>query len=87
MSDADDVRPVRPNGLEVRGRRHARGWSPRDLIDAIGAASHRATGVPETITPSVLAGVEEQNEAIPFATLRLIAGGLDCNPIDLLLDA
>ncbi len=83
MSDPAEARPVRPNGLEVRGRRHQLGWSPRDLIRAIGEAQRRATGLPETITPHLLRGVEEQNEVIPYATLCLIAAGLDCNPIDL----
>ena len=53
MAD-DDARPVRPNGLEVRARRHAHGWSPGDLIEAIARAHERATGLRNTITPHVL---------------------------------
>lgn len=83
VSDPTETRPVRPNGLEVRGRRHLRGWSPRDLIHAIGEAQRRATGLRETITPHLLRSVEEQNVVVPYATLCLIAAGLDCNPVDL----
>jgi hypothetical protein len=85
-TDSDDGRIVRPDGLAVRGRRHARGWSPRDLVEAIAAAHERATGLRETIPPTVLAAVEESGAGIPFATLRLIAGGLDCNPVELLAE-
>lgn len=83
-SDADDRRLVLPDGLEIRGRRHARGWSPRDLIEAIAAARERETGVRETIRPTLLSAVEERAARVPFETLRLIADGLDCNPVDLL---
>jgi len=83
-ADADDARIVQPDGLAVRGRRHARGWSPRDLIEAIAAARERATGVRETIRPTVLAAVEERAARVPYATLCLIADGLDCNPVELL---
>jgi hypothetical protein len=83
-ADADDGRIVRPDGLAVRGRRHALGWSPRDLVEAIAEAHERATGVRETVPPTVLSAIEERGVGIPFATLRLIAGGLDCNPVELL---
>ena len=83
---ADDARKVRPDGLAIRGRRHELGWSARQLIGAIARAQEVATGVPRTITPNLLAGVEDHNERIPFATLRLIADGLDCNPVELLLE-
>lgn len=79
-----DGGPVRPDGLAIRGRRHARGWSLRDLAEAIGDATERERGLRESLTPSVLRAVEEQGARIPFATLRLIAAGLDCNPVDLL---
>jgi hypothetical protein len=82
----DDARPVRPDGLAVRGRRHARGWSPRDLLDAIADAHERATGLRETITPAMLAGVEERGVRVPYGVLRLIAAGLDCNPVELVAD-
>jgi hypothetical protein len=82
--DPDDGRIVQPDGLAIRGRRHARGWSPRDLVEAIARAHERATGVRETIRPTLLAAVEERDAGIPYATLRLIADGLDCNPVELL---
>ena len=85
MYDDYDTRPVRPNGLEVRRRRHERGWSPRDVVDAVRDASLRASGIRESITPNLLSGIEEHNEAIPYETLCLLAGGLGCDPVDILL--
>ncbi len=82
----EDQRLVRPDGLAIRGLRHERGWSPRDLAAAITAAEYRATGRPVTIAPRVLLSVEERNAAVPYATLCLIAAGLDCNPIEILRD-
>jgi len=82
--DAEDGRIVHPDGLAIRGHRHARGWSPRDLVEAIAVAHERATGVRETIRPTLLSAVEERGARIPYATLRLIAGGLDCNPVELI---
>jgi hypothetical protein len=81
----DDARLVRPDGLAIRGRRHARGWSPRDLVEAIGEAQRAATGLRESVTPAVLRSVEERDARVPYATVRLIAAGLDCNPVELLL--
>jgi DNA-binding Xre family transcriptional regulator len=80
----DDQRLVRPDGLSVRRRRHDLSYSSRDLVAAIGAANQRATGLRNSITPSLLQGIEERQERIPFATLRLIAAGLDCDPADIL---
>jgi hypothetical protein len=80
----EDARRVRPNGLAVRGLRHQRGWSPRALIEAIEAASRAATGIPESITPNLLEGIEERDEIIPYGTLCLVAAGLDCDPVDIL---
>jgi hypothetical protein len=80
----EDARRVRPKGLAVRGRRHRRGWSPRALIEAIEAASRVATGIPETITPNLLEGIEDRDEIIPYRTLCLVAAGFDCDPVDLL---
>ena len=80
----EDARRVRPNGLAIRRRRHDRAWSSRQLIAAIGEASFTSTGIRESITPHVLSSVEERNEAISYATLCLIAGGLSCDPVDIL---
>lgn len=80
----DDQRLVEPDGLSVRRRRHDRSWSPRDLVTAIRDASWIANGRRETITPDVLKGIEERNERIPYATLCLLARGLDCDPVDIL---
>ena len=59
----------------------------RELVGAIARASRAATGVEETIPPSLLAGIEESNEPVPYDVLCLIAAGLDCNPIELLAPA
>ena len=75
---------VTPAGLVVRRLRHERGWPPRALIEAIGEAHFRATGLRETITPNLLSGIEEQNERVPYDTLCMVAGGLGCDPIDIL---
>jgi DNA-binding Xre family transcriptional regulator len=82
----EDERLVRPDGLSVRRRRHDLSFSPRELLDAIGRASVIATGMRETLTPSQLQGIEERAERIPYSMLRLIAGGLDCDPADILAD-
>ena len=79
-----DERSVTPAGLVVRRLRHAKGWPPRELITAIGEASFRSRGLRETISPDLLNGIEERNEPIPYETLCLLAGGLGCDPIDLL---
>ncbi|MCZ7618822.1 MAG: hypothetical protein M5U32_11130 [Myxococcota bacterium] len=85
-NDVDDDRLVEPDGLAIRSRRHARGWSPRDLVEAIARAHERATGVRETIRPTELAALEESGARVSVAQLRLIAGGLDCNPVELIVD-
>jgi hypothetical protein len=85
MND-DDARLVRPDGLAIRGLRHERGWSPRDLAAAISEAEHTATGRAARIPPRVLLAVEERNAPVPYATLCLIAAGLDCNPVEILLE-
>ncbi len=72
-----------PAGLVVRRLRHERGWPPRELISRIGEANFRATGLRDTITPNLLASIEERNERIPYETLCLVASGLGCDPIDL----
>ena len=80
----DDVKSIRPDGLSIRRMRHDRGWSPRDMVDAIASACERATGLRETITPNVLKAIEEHNEHISYATLCLVADGLGCDPTDIL---
>jgi transcriptional regulator with XRE-family HTH domain len=80
----DEATLVMPDGLSVRRRRHDQSWSPRDLVTAIGDACERATGLRESISPQLLSGIEERNERISYSTLRLLAGGLDCDPVDIL---
>jgi transcriptional regulator with XRE-family HTH domain len=81
-----DERPIRPDGLAIRRLRRDRGWSRRDLLEAMGEASLRETGVCEIISPNLLQAVEERNEAIPYSTLCRIASGLDCEPVELLVE-
>jgi hypothetical protein len=80
----DDERMVRPDGLSIRRRRHESSWSPRELVSMIAQASLTATGLEDTITPNLLQSIEEQNERVPYATLRLVARGLDCDLVDIL---
>jgi hypothetical protein len=85
MAPFDDDAPVRPDGSGIRGRRRRRGWSRGDLGAAIEVRSREATGRSESVTRAQLQGIEDANERIPYATLCLIALGLDCNPVELLL--
>ena len=80
----DDDRLIRPDGLSVRRLRHEHRWSKRDLALAIAEASWVATGLRETLTPNELQWIEEKNERIPYSKLRLLARGLDCDPVDIL---
>lgn len=86
MEDEQDdrTRKVTPAGLVVRRMRHERGWPPRELIAAIREASVQSTGLRQTITPELLAGIEERNEPVPYDTLCLVAAGLGCDPVDIL---
>jgi hypothetical protein len=84
--DSEDARLVRPDGLAIRGLRHERGWSPRDLAAAIAEAERTANGRGAIIAPRVLLAVEERNAPIAYATLCLIAAGLDCNPVEVVLE-
>ena len=85
-------RPARPeelvllDGLSVRRRRHAHGWSPRDLVVAIESASLAASGLKRTLTPNQIQAIEERAERVPYEAVLLLAGGLDCDPIDLIAD-
>ena len=81
----DERERVLPDGMTIRRRRRRRGWSRRDLVDAIARASETASGVADTITPSLLRGIEEENEAVAYRVVCLISAGLDCNPVELLL--
>lgn len=74
------------DGLSVRRRRHARGWSPRELVTAIEAASFQASGRRRTLTPNQIEAIEERAERIPYEWLLLLADGLDCDPIDLIAE-
>jgi transcriptional regulator with XRE-family HTH domain len=82
----EDARAVRPDGLTIRRLRRDRGWSRRDLLEAIAESAQRESGIRETISPNLLEGVEEANESIPYSTLCRIASGLDCEPVELLLE-
>ena len=80
----DETESVRPDGLTVRRMCHARGWSAREMVDAIAVDCERATGIRDTITPNLLKGIEEHNEAVSYATLRLVADGFGCDPVEIL---
>jgi transcriptional regulator with XRE-family HTH domain len=83
----DDERPIRPDGLVIRRLRRDRGWSRRELLEAIAEATLRETGLRETISANLLEGIEEGNEPISYSTLCRIASGLDCEPVELLLES
>jgi len=84
LAEEEDQRLVVPNGLTVRRLRHEHRWSPRDLVSAIAQAHFIATGLRETITPTLLQRIEEKSQRIPYQTLLLLARGLDCDPVDIL---
>lgn len=86
LGNDEDQQWIVPDGLSVRRRRHNHRWSPRDLVKAIERAHFVATGLRETLTPTLLQAIEEKNERIPYATLRLLADGLDCDPVDILTE-
>ena len=82
----EDERLIRPDGIAIRGLRHTRGWSLRDLSAAIAEAQVTATGMSVRLAPRLLSSVEERNALISYATLCCIGSGLDCNPVELLLE-
>lgn len=84
--DADLSRAVRLDGLAVRRRRHDHGWSPRDLVFAIGQASFVASGLRRTLTPNQIQAIEEREEQISYDELLLLADGLACDPSDLIAE-
>ncbi len=81
---SDGVRVV-PDGSGIRRRRRERGWSQRDLVRSICAAHERATGRRVGFNLNLLHHVEEENEPVDYATLVLVAGGLDCDPVELVV--
>jgi transcriptional regulator with XRE-family HTH domain len=70
----DEGRWVQPDGLAIQRLRRDRGWSRRDLLEAIGEAALRATGIRETISQNLLEAIEEGNEAIPYSTPQKCRG-------------
>ena len=85
-SEYDDGGPIRPDGLAIRRLRRDRGWSRRELLEAIAEATLRETGIRETISPNLLEGIEEGDEPIPYSTLCRIASGLECEPVELVAE-
>ena len=85
MSFGDEA-PITPDGRRIQRMRRARGWSRRALLDAIAEASVRESGLRQTVSPDLLEGIEEANERVPYPTLCRIAAGLDCNPVELVLE-
>ena len=83
MSRFDDDSVVVPDGGRVRLLRHRLGWSKRALVNAVAKASERESGLPTTVSVNQLEWIEETNEPVPFATVRLLASGLDCEPVEL----
>lgn len=83
MSQFAEGASVVPDGAGIRRRRRERGLSRRDLVAAIGAAHERATGRRIAFSLNLLQYVEEENEAVEYATLVLVAAGLDCDPVEL----
>ena len=75
---------MRPDGLTIRRLRRGLGLSRAGLSAHIERRSFEATGRAETVSRNLLQHVEERGERIPYATLCLIALGLDCNPVELL---
>lgn len=84
--DAELSRRVRLDGLAVRRRRHDQGWSPRDLVFAIGEASFVASGLRRTLTPNQIQAIEEREERVSYDELLLLADGLSCDPSDLIAE-
>ena len=79
----DDEQPVVPDGMAIRRLRRERGWSRRELLREVRAADERATGTRGPLSLNELEGIEEVNEAVPYAVVCRIAAGLDADPIDL----
>jgi transcriptional regulator with XRE-family HTH domain len=84
VSGFDGEALVVPDGGRVRGLRRERGWSRRALVAAVARASERASGVPTTLSLNQLAWIEEADEPVPYALVCLLAGGLECEPVELI---
>jgi transcriptional regulator with XRE-family HTH domain len=87
MTRFRDGARVVPDGSGIRRRRRERGWSQRDLVRAICDAHERATGKRVGFNLNLLQHVEDDDEAIDYATLVLVAGGLDCDPVELVAES
>jgi transcriptional regulator with XRE-family HTH domain len=85
MTQFTDGARVVPDGSGIRRRRRERGWSQRELVRAICDAHERATGRRVGFNLNLLHHVEEENEPVDYATLVLVAGGLDCDPVELVV--
>jgi len=83
----EDQSPVVPDGTAIRRMRRRRGWSRRTLVSAIAEASFRASGLRDSVSVNVLGCMEEANEPVPYASLCLVAAGLDCNPIEIVRES
>ena len=86
MSRFADRSRVVPDGGGIRRRRRERGWSQRDLVQAICDAHERATGRHSSFNLNLLQHVEEENEPIEYAMVVLVAAGLDCDPVELVAE-
>jgi transcriptional regulator with XRE-family HTH domain len=84
MYEEDDT--VTPDGLGIRRRRRLLGCSRRAFVEVMARASVRESGRRETITVNLLEGIEETNEPVPYATLCRVAAGLDCDPVELVVE-
>lgn len=84
--DAQPPELILLDGLAVRRRRHAHGWSPRDLVAAIETASFNSSGRKRSLSPNQIEAIEERAERIPYDLVLLLADGLDCDPIDLVAE-
>ena len=83
MSGGDGGARVVPDGVAIRRRRRARGWSRREFVHEISEASFRASGLRKSISVNQLKGIEENNEVIAYEVLCRLAAGLDTDPVSL----
>ena len=81
MSAFDDDQTVTPDGTAIRRMRRRQGLSRRAFVRVVADVSFRESGLRETISVNLLEGMEEANEAVPYATLCRVAAGLDADPV------